>query len=92
MLLIIEVILLSLALIIPFFGVGRRITNVAVILILLTGGVCEAAMGLAVLVILVRRVGNDRMESLSCNGIFFGSVCARWIAIPEVSFCLPRMT
>lgn len=63
-LLLLELITIILVLGVPIFKLSFGLTSTPVILILLTLGACEARVGLAVIVCLVRFHGNDLLNSL----------------------------
>nr|YP_009164267.1 NADH dehydrogenase subunit 4L [Amynthas longisiphonus]AIR76364.1 NADH dehydrogenase subunit 4L [Amynthas longisiphonus] len=62
-----ESITLSLVLFIPLMLMNASATNTAMAVILLTFGVCEASLGLSLMVSMSRLYGNDMLKSLTLS-------------------------
>ncbi len=63
-LLLLELIAIFLVLVVPILGVSIGQSSLVVVLVILTIRACEARLGLAVLVYMIRLYGNDIMRSV----------------------------
>lgn len=66
-LLAIEAALLLLATAVPMNQIVRHLPNTTLLILILTIAACEARLGLALLVLIVRSYGNDLIRSLTAN-------------------------
>lgn len=66
-LLAIEASILILATIIPISQIIAALPNATILVVILTLAACEARLGLALLVLMVRSYGNDLIRSLSTS-------------------------